>query len=227
MHQLTGFSDAVYAEACVTVHDYDIVLDMALLNRSDRTLTNVSVELGTVGELKLVERPPVVTLGPGESRAVRASVKISSTESGYIYGTVVYDKPRSFFDKHVVHLSEVRIDIMDYIHPAYCEAIAFRGMWAEFEWENKVSVNTNLRSLQEYLAHIVKITSMQCLTPMDALQGDSEFLAANLYAKSTFGEDALANLSVMKMEDGSVRGHIRIRAKTQGVALALGDRITS
>ena len=52
-----------------------------------------------------------------------------------------------------------------------------------------------------------------------ALTGDCGFLAANLYARSIFGEDALANLSIEKAldsgEDGPVQGHIRIRAKTQ------------
>ena len=43
-------------------------------------------------------------------------------------------------------------------------------------------------------------------------------MAANLYAKSIFGEDALANLSIEKssnQHDGSVTGHVRIRAKSQ------------
>jgi hypothetical protein len=31
--QLTGFSDPVYAEAYVTVHQYDIVMDVTVLNR--------------------------------------------------------------------------------------------------------------------------------------------------------------------------------------------------
>ena len=35
------------------------------------------------------------------------------------------------------------------------------------------------------------------------------------------------NVSVENKPDGSIRGHIRIRAKTQGVALSLGDRITA
>jgi hypothetical protein len=39
------------------------------------------------------------------------------------------------------------------------------------------------------------------------------------------GEDALANLSVEKTEAG-LTGHVRIRSKTQGIALSLGDRIT-
>ena len=57
----------------------------------------------------------------------------------------------------------------------------------------------------------------------------SNFLAANLYARSVFGEDALVNVSVEKKEDGDgkIGGYIRIRSKTQGIALSLGDRITA
>ena len=57
----------------------------------------------------------------------------------------------------------------------------------------------------------------------------SNFLAANLYARSVFGEDALVNVSVEKKDDadGKLSGYIRIRSKTQGIALSLGDRITS
>lgn len=43
----------------------------------------------------------------------------------------------------------------------------------------------------------------------------------------TPGEDALANLSIEKAEDaGVITGHVRIRSKTQGIALSLGDKIT-
>lgn len=43
----------------------------------------------------------------------------------------------------------------------------------------------------------------------------------------TTGEDALANLSIEKAEDtGVITGHVRIRSKTQGIALSLGDKIT-
>ena len=36
----------------------------------------------------------------------------------------------------------------------------------------------------------------------------------------------MANLSVEKTESGNIVGHVRIRSKTQGIALSLGDRIT-
>merc|ERR1712241_416173 len=54
----------------------------------------------------------------------------------------------------------------------------------------------------------------------------SSFVAVNLYAKSIFGEDALANISIEKLPDGKLTGSVRIRSRTQGIALSLGDRIT-
>ena len=115
---------------------------------------------------------------------------------------------------------------MDYISPASCSDLAFRAMWAEFEWENKVAVNTDITEVKEFLEHVMKSTNMRCLTPPAALEGESGFLAANLYAKSIFGEDALVNCSVEKRLDGKICGYIRIRSKTQGIALSLGDKIT-
>jgi coatomer subunit beta len=81
-------------------------------------------------------------------------------------------------------------------------------MWTEFEWENRVNVNTAityvdfiilrylefaptllmLRDLRVYLNHIMKSTNMSCLTPEAALSGDCDFLSANMYARSLFGK---------------------------------------
>ena len=92
------------------------------------------------------------------------------------------------------------------------------SMRIEFEWENKVAVNTTITDLHEYLRVLLKSTNMKCLTPEKALSGQCGFMAANMYAKSIFGEDALANLSIEKpldSPDSPVTGHIRIRAKSQ------------
>merc|ERR1711936_1515329 len=85
-----------------------------------------------------------------------------------------------------------------------------------------------ISELQAYLTSLLASTNMKCLTPDKALQGECGFMAANLYAKSIFGEDALANVSLEKnfaKPDAPVTGHIRIRAKSQGMALSLGDKI--
>mmetsp|Transcript_15129 Transcript_15129/g.39929 ORF Transcript_15129/g.39929 Transcript_15129/m.39929 type:complete len:366 (+) Transcript_15129:1-1098(+) len=223
--QLTGLSDPVYAEAYVTVHQYDIVMDVTVINRTQETLQNLCLELATMGDLKLVERPQNYTLAAGQTKVVRANIKVSSTETGVIFGNIVYEGT-GYAERSVVVLNDIHIDIMDYISPAVCADVQFRNMWAEFEWENKVAVNTTFTDCNSFLNHIVATTNMQCLTPPTALDGDCGYLAANLYAKSVFGEDALVNVSVEKQSDGRLAGYIRIRSKTQGIALSLGDKIT-
>ncbi|NXX65249.1 COPB protein, partial [Spizella passerina] len=227
--QLTGFSDPVYAEAYVHVNQYDIVLDVLVVNQTSDTLQNCTLELATLGDLKLVEKPSPLTLAPHDFANIKANVKVASTENGIIFGNVVYDVSGAASDRNCVVLSDIHIDIMDYIQPASCTDAEFRQMWAEFEWENKVTVNTNIIDLNEYLQHILKSTNMKCLTPEKALSGYCGFMAANLYARSIFGEDALANVSIEKPihlgPEAPVTGHIRIRAKSQGMALSLGDKI--
>jgi coatomer subunit beta len=223
--QLTGFSDPVYAEAYVNVNQYDIVLDVLIVNQTSDTLQNCTLELATVGDLKLVERPQPIVLAPHDFCNIKANVKVSSTENGIIFGNIVYDTTNS---SNVVVLNTIHIDIMDYILPATCTDTEFRTMWVEFEWENKVAVNTTITDLHEYLKVLLKSTNMKCLTPEKALSGQCGFMAANMYARSIFGEDALANLSIEKPldnPDAPVTGHIRIRAKSQGMALSLGDKI--
>jgi vesicle coat complex subunit len=51
--------------------------------------------------------------------------------------TPVYETS-NVLERTVVVLNDIHIDIMDYISPAVCTDAAFRTMWAEFEWENKV-----------------------------------------------------------------------------------------
>lgn len=185
--QLTGFSDPVYAEAYVKVHQFDIVLDVLLVNQTTETLQNLSVEFATLGDLKVVERPTTQNLGPHDFQNVQTTIKVSSTDTGVIFGNVVYDGPSST-ENNVVILNDVHVDIMDYIQPAYCTETKFRTMWTEFEWENKVNINSKAKTLREFLAQLMACTNMTCLTPEASMKGDCQFLSANLYARSVFGK---------------------------------------
>jgi len=221
--QLTGFSDPVYAEAYVKVHQFDIVLDVLLVNQTTETLQNLSVEFATLGDLKVVERPTTQNLGPHDFHNVQCTIKVSSTDTGVIFGNVVYDGAHST-DTNVVILNDLHVDIMDYIQPATCTETQFRTMWTEFEWENKVNINSKAKSLRDFLEQLMACTNMNCLTPEASMKGDCQFLSANLYAKSVFGEDALANLSIeMEGENGPITGFVRIRSRSQGLALSLGS----
>lgn len=184
--QLTGFSDPVYAEAYVKVHQFDIVLDVLLVNQTTSTLQNLSVEFATLGDLKVVERPTTQNLGPHDFQNVQSTIKVSSTDTGVIFGNVVYDGA-SAAENNVVILNDVHVDIMDYIQPAQCSETQFRTMWTEFEWENKVNINSKAKSLRDFLKQLMACTNMSCLTPEASMKGDCQFLSANLYARSVFG----------------------------------------
>jgi coatomer subunit beta len=112
----------------------------------------------------------------------------------------------------------------------------------EFEWENKVALSAPSGDLRKFVDHLAKETNLQILTPENALSGDCSYLSCNMAAKSLFGEDALGNISLELDASGEIRGesifelqvgiivdlsgHLRIRSRTQGIALSLGDKIT-
>ncbi|GAM17731.1 hypothetical protein SAMD00019534_009060, partial [Acytostelium subglobosum LB1] len=231
IYQLSGFSDPIYAEAHLRVHQYDIVLEISVFNQTNDTLQNVTLELISLGDLKICERVAPFTMGPREKTSVKASIKVSSIDNGVVLGTIVFDiagSVSSISDKNCVILNEINIDIIDYIQPIthlYTDVL-FRNHWLEFEWENKIPVYTNITDLVQYVQHISKITNMGILTPDIHMSNETGILSANLCAKSVFGEDALANICIEKQADGKIVGYIRIRSKVQGIAVSLGGRIT-
>lgn len=76
VYQLTGFSDPVYAEAFVSVNQFDIALDVLIVNQTNDTLQNLTLELSTLGDLKLVEKPRPLTLGAQDFANICASIKV-------------------------------------------------------------------------------------------------------------------------------------------------------
>eukprot|EP01079_Euglenida_sp_SAG-EU17-18_P005393 gene5393-136_t len=76
VHQLTGFADPVYAEAVVTLHQFDILLEITVVNQTKELLQNLSVELITNRDsMKLCERPQSHTVAPGGRLDITANVK--------------------------------------------------------------------------------------------------------------------------------------------------------
>jgi hypothetical protein len=79
-------------------------------------------------------------------------------------------------------------------------------MWTGFEWEKGQRDHICFVSLaqvdrifdvifcnacsdpRDYLKHAMKLINTPCLTPEGALSGDCDFLSANLYARSLFGD---------------------------------------
>ena len=71
-------------------------------------------------------------------------------------------------------------------------------------FETKISY----RDPREYLAHVMKVTNMSCLTPEGALSGDCDFLSANMYARSLFGMYFLSTVVKLLSQRCRRRGRV-------------------
>jgi len=49
---------------------------------------------------------------------------------------------------------EINIDLIDFIYPAEIDITLFRQMWAKYEWENRIMINTNITNIAEYVKHL-------------------------------------------------------------------------
>jgi coatomer subunit beta len=234
--QLTGFSDPIYSETYVQVNQSDLLLDVLLVNQTAETLQNVSFDLATSGDLRVVEKPSPLNLTPHGFAAVKLCLKVASTGNGLVYGAISYGtvEPRS------VVLAPLPVDIVEYIRPASIDEADFRHTWTLLEWENKINItpvtvpngSSSDLVLRLFLERLLAATHLACITPAFGLAEGGEYLAANMYAKSVFGEDVLANICLERTQASEetsavVTGHVRLRSKTQGIAIALGDKISA
>ena len=90
-------------------------MEITVINRTDRTMTDLGVELSVTGSFSIIEKPTKITLDAGERRELRAIIKVNST--GYIFGSIAFSYSSSA-ERAVVNLNEVFVSLMEYIHPA-------------------------------------------------------------------------------------------------------------
>lgn len=72
-------------------------MEITVINRTNRTMTDLSVELSVTGSFNIIEKPGKITLDAGERKELRSIIKVNSTETGYIFGSITfsYSTPRS------------------------------------------------------------------------------------------------------------------------------------
>jgi coatomer subunit beta len=100
------------------VLSYEGLTDVLLVNQTSNTLQNLCLDFATLGDLKIVERPTVYTIAPHGFQSIKATIKVSSTETGVIFGSILWEGPD--LSEQAVILSDIHVDIMDYIKPAFC-----------------------------------------------------------------------------------------------------------
>ena len=72
--------------------------------------------------------------------------------------------------------------------------------------------------------HADKICEVSKLRQIADLEFDLPFLTANLYSRSYFGEEVLANVNV-EINNGVITGFLRLRTDSQNMAIAYSHLI--
>lgn len=96
-------------------------------------------------------------------------------------------------------MNEIQIDFINELQPAECTELDFKKKWADYEWENKVQINTSMSELREYVDFFSKALNVKVMTTISEQDEQSGFLVCNLYTKSKFEEDCLLNMSIEKV----------------------------
>lgn len=59
------------------MNQFDILLDVLVVNQTKDTLQNLTLELSTLGDLRLVEKPSPLTIAPQDFANIKANIKVS------------------------------------------------------------------------------------------------------------------------------------------------------
>lgn len=95
-------------------------------------------------------------------------------------------------------------------------------------------MHTPIEDLKEYVEHFASALNIKLMTKITEADQQAGFLVANFYTKSKFLEDCLINMSIEKTQEAPtapgepnvvrITGLIRLRAKTEGMALCVGEK---
>lgn len=104
-------------------------MEITCINKTDYTLNDFNIELSATNSLKIVDKPGTMCVGPRETIYSRCIIKINSTETGVIFGSLTFGFSHKYMgtlskwiqtsaELHVVNLNQIQISLMDYIQPA-------------------------------------------------------------------------------------------------------------
>ena len=194
------------------------------MNQTSVPLPNIKLELNCVGKLELIDRAAPIKLQPDQSENLHLTVKVTSAEAGKVFGSISYEvESQTGVEQRFLPLAVITVSSADYMEPAKISLTDFRKKWEEFEWEKKTTIHNNYGSFTDFINKICDVTKLLAISEIDP---DLPFLTTNLYTKSFFGEEVLANVNV-EMQNGIISGFFRLRTNTLSMAKSFSQLIES
>lgn len=254
-HQFTSLMDALYVEGTLSVVGTRMYLTLYLTNTSEGLLQNIRVELCANDRIE-ISAIPLITLAAGESGTIHANFKIKQSQNDVLYGHVYFDKKsgiqeclsfnplsvcmydyiqpsfispvlfRSYWAdfewEHKIHIQPVDMKPMELLRSLLSVThMTVVGLSPAPSMKSAPGAAGHAEFLAKYMKYL------ETLPELAPMMNEASFFAVNLFCRTLHEELALANLSVTRQSDGLYTGCFKIRSRTQGVALSLGERVTS
>ena len=176
-----------------------------------------------------MRRNDLLSLAPSGSTQFDLPVMISSGSCGTLFGAVSFDFAGAGGSDHqLLPLAPINIDPFFCFEPKKISDAAFRSKWAASVWERKIDIATSETDLVKFLNKIADNFKFAVITPREQLlvtSKNADFIAANLYTCSLFGEEVEMNISAKKGKDGVINGFLRIRSPDESLAYLFGKLI--
>ena len=75
-------------------------MEITVINRTNRTMTDLAVELSVTGSFSIIDKPGRITLDAGERRELRAIIKVNSTEIN-VYDNYIRTEYNTIFGRGI------------------------------------------------------------------------------------------------------------------------------
>jgi coatomer subunit beta len=171
----------------------------------------------------------LISLAAGASGQFNLAVLISAGACGTLFGAVSFDFAGAAGSDHqLLPLAPIEIDPFFSFEPVAIPQQEFREKWAVSLWERRIDIDTEEGDPLRYLERLAERFRFFVVTPREQLEvtaRNANFIAANLFTRSLFGEEVELNVSAKRQESGRITGVLRIRSPDEQLAYLFGKLI--
>ena len=217
VYALSGHAERIYTEAVVTINNLNVSVTLLHYNRSPKPVTDFEIRLDMLGDHESAVTSKKMNLEPLQTVMHTLCLRMMSASRAVLIGNVSY---RVGGKSIMCLLNEVHLNVAEFMRPEVIDEATFKSNWNLFEWENKISVMSDL-DVETLADKIVDATASYSLV---ASPHTKDFYITNLSCSSSFNDSALINLSLLQSGNKTI-GTVRIRTRKQALAVSLGETI--
>ena len=164
-----------------------MILSLVLVNKTNKNLQNVQIEMFIDIDTKLAERPQPFNLVPRQIRTIKLMFTLNKTLDQPLIGHLTYTKP-SGNTTQIIPFDSVPLNFdVGHLHPKQISEANFLAYLQKTRWECLCSRRLNLQTPCEAIMMIKRDLNLAITGKGVECEKDAEFLSANLSGETCFG----------------------------------------